>query len=97
MRPCRFHPEAENEAGHAIDLRLERSAQIAFELALELERSYKRICESPAQFPFYVSGTRRCVLQDFPYSVIFREQHDAIEIVAVAHVKRRPGYWLNRL
>ncbi len=33
----------------------------------------------------------------FPYSVIFREEANSILILAIAHAKRRPGYWAKRL
>jgi len=33
----------------------------------------------------------------FPYSVIFQDKDDNILVVAVAHAKRRPGYWLKRI
>jgi toxin ParE1/3/4 len=33
----------------------------------------------------------------FPYLVIFLEADAAIQLVAVAHGKRRPGYWRKRL
>jgi hypothetical protein len=33
----------------------------------------------------------------YPYFVVFRELPRKIEIIAVAHAKRRPGYWLKRL
>jgi hypothetical protein len=36
------------------------------------------------------------LLKHFPYVVFFRIDSSAIEIVAVAHAKRRPGYWLDR-
>ena len=37
--------------------------------------------------------TRRRVLRRFPYVVFYRFTPDAVEILAVAHAKRRPGYW----
>ena len=44
-----------------------------------------------------VSGTRRALLGRFPYALVYREiAADEIEIVAVAHVKRRPKYWSQR-
>jgi len=42
-------------------------------------------------------NTRRVVLSRFPYIVVFRETVTEIEIVAVAHGRRRPGYWRERL
>ncbi len=43
------------------------------------------------------SGGREFVMTDFPYSVIYVINDDAIEIVAIAHNKRRRGYWKSRL
>jgi hypothetical protein len=33
----------------------------------------------------------------FPYSVVYLEDEDEIWVLAVAHAKRRPGYWRGRL
>jgi hypothetical protein len=35
-------------------------------------------------------------MAEFPFFVVFRETDARIEIVAVAHARRRPGYWLGR-
>ena len=40
--------------------------------------------------------TRRVVVARFPYQVVYRLRPTEIVIVAMAHVKRRPGYWKNR-
>ena len=40
--------------------------------------------------------TRRVLVNRFPYQVVYRVLPHEIVIVAVAHVKRRPGYWKNR-
>jgi hypothetical protein len=37
------------------------------------------------------------VLHHFPYFVVFRELPSKIQIIAVAHAKRRPGYWRGRI
>jgi|SRR5579872_2457094 len=49
------------------------------------------------QFSAYEFGTRRIVLRRFPYLVVFRETTSGIEIIAVVHGRRRPGYWRDRL
>jgi hypothetical protein len=33
----------------------------------------------------------------FPYAVLYSIEDDYILIVAIAHGKRRPGYWRHRL
>lgn len=40
--------------------------------------------------------TRRMLLVRFPYQVVYRLDQDEIVIVAIAHLKRRPGYWKRR-
>jgi plasmid stabilization system protein ParE len=40
--------------------------------------------------------TRRALIKRFPYQVVYRIRSSEIVIVAVAHLKRRPGYWKNR-
>ena len=42
-------------------------------------------------------GLRRCRLVVFPYGLIYRVRADSVEIIAVAHDSRRPGYWRDRL
>jgi hypothetical protein len=32
----------------------------------------------------------------FPYSIVYKEAADKIMIVAIAHQRRRPGYWRRR-
>jgi toxin ParE1/3/4 len=43
-----------------------------------------------------VRGTRRLLVRRFPYSVVFREEAESILVVAVAHHRRRSGYWSRR-
>jgi len=44
----------------------------------------------------FSSGTRRYLLQRFPFSVVYRVEARRILIVAVAHARRRPSYWRSR-
>lgn len=39
---------------------------------------------------------RKHLVRRFPYTIFFRERDGAIEVVAFAHQKRQPGYWLGR-
>jgi len=54
------------------------------------------ILAAPQRWPAYLHGTRRIVLKRFPFSVIYRLLEGQLQIVAVAHHKRRPGYWRTR-
>jgi toxin ParE1/3/4 len=39
---------------------------------------------------------RRVLVSRFPYQVVYHLTEDQIEIVAIGHLKRRPGYWKHR-
>jgi plasmid stabilization system protein ParE len=40
---------------------------------------------------------RRVFVRRFPYHVVYIELPDRLQILAVAHDRRRPGYWVGRL
>ena len=40
---------------------------------------------------------RRVPLQRFPLSIVYRENPGGFQVLAVAHNRRRPQYWLGRL
>ena len=80
-----------------MDWYLERNVKAAESFVWEFERGLALIQETPRLWAKFEAGTRRYVLRRFPYSIIYREfGEDTLEIVAVAHDKRRPGYWRNR-
>jgi len=47
------------------------------------------------RIPFVGGSARRTPVVGFPYYVVFEEFADRIEILAIAHNRRRPGYWLG--
>ena len=34
---------------------------------------------------------------EFPYALLYRVWNEQIEILAVMHLSRKPGYWADRL
>ena len=56
----------------------------------------REICNAPERWKRADYGTRRFMLPNFPFSIVYRVQQDAVEVVAVAHHRRRPGYWRGR-
>ena len=46
--------------------------------------------------PFRDPETRRMLVSRFPYQVVYRLVPDEIIVVAIAHLRRRPGYWKHR-
>lgn len=92
-----FHPAALQEARAAVDWYSSRSRLAAVAFVLELDVALAGIAEAPERWPTVSGGCRRYVLHRFPFLVIYREHRAIVEVVAVAHARRRPGYWAERL
>lgn len=91
-----FHPAADDELLEATTWYVERSATAAAGFVREIEHALERIAEAPERYPLTRHGRRRFVLLNYPYDVVYRVRPGVVEIVAVAHHSRRPGYWRNR-
>ena len=97
MKPYSFHPDAEAEADAAFEHYWIKGPVLAFALDAELREAYRTLRGHPLMCPPYLRGTRRVILSRYPFSVVFRERLLDIQIIAVAHAKRRPGYWTIRI
>ena len=89
-------PEALDDALAADSWYRAHSASAADAFLAEVERAVARITETPGRWPGYLTGTRRFLLRRFPFFVVYRLRSDLILIVAIAHARRRPGYWRGR-
>jgi toxin ParE1/3/4 len=92
-----FHEEAGAEYDAAFDWYLERSPQAALNFDAEVNRALVQIIQSPRRWASGSHSTRRFLLKQFPFILVYREQRTGIQIVAVAHTSRKPGYWRQRL
>lgn len=92
-----IHPAALEEAEAAIEWYGLRSIRAAGMFLDELENAIDRIGCNSGHFPAYAFGTRKMLLPRFPYLVVFRETAAGVEIIAIAHGRRRPGYWRDRV
>ncbi len=97
MKRIRIRSEAQEEINEAFEWYFRRSPEAADGFLTEIGASMSQIAAHPQLYPPYTKNTRRRVLAGFPYSVIFQEKDDVILVVAVAHAKRRPGYWRGRI
>ncbi|MBM4047837.1 MAG: type II toxin-antitoxin system RelE/ParE family toxin [Planctomycetes bacterium] len=95
-KPVESHPEAVEEARAAREWYAERSPQAAEAFVAELDRAIEKIAEAPGRWPTHLHGTRRVLLRRFPFLVVYRERKDVVQVIAVAHGRRRPGYWRGR-
>ena len=92
-----IHPEALAELKSAIGWYMKRSQPAAVRFSGAVDNALQLIREAPQQWPAGDYATRRFVLQRFPFAIIYREKSGIIQILAVAHGRRRPAYWRGRL
>jgi len=97
MKPVEVHSAAEAESDEAFERYWSESQSAAFGFEDELTLAFRKLRSNPGIGVPFLRGTRRIVLHRYPFSVVYRERLHDIQIVAIAHAKRRPGYWTKRL
>jgi plasmid stabilization system protein ParE len=96
-KPFEIHPAALAELKSAVLWYQERNQNAALNFVSEVERAADLVLASPSRWPSGKHGTRKFVLQRFPFAIVYREKTTVIQILAIAHGHRRPGYWTERL
>ena len=95
----RYVPEALAEYEAAATWYDDHSTGAGDELADAIERAESLIAETPwtwPQWPGARAGVRRYLIPGLLYSIAYEIVGDEIVILAVAHQRRRPGYWFSR-
>lgn len=93
-----LHPAAEAELTRAANYYAQAaSTRVAQALLVEFERvvgllEINQQLGTPAR-----DGLRIFPLRRFPFSVVYRESQDGPKVYAVAHQRREPIYWKNRV
>ena len=64
---------------------------------IEVERVVAVLCDQPNIGQSVGEELRRILLARFPYSLIYSIESERIWVIAVAHHRRRPGYWQERI
>jgi toxin ParE1/3/4 len=101
MRSIRFEPEARDEFLAAVDWYETRESGLGARFLAAVDRALDSIQYAPEAYPMaldegYRSAARRKPLDDFPYAIVYLVFPDEIRVLAVAHGRRRPGYWRHR-
>jgi plasmid stabilization system protein ParE len=97
----RLHPGAADDLAAAGDWYEAQVPGLGLDHLEEVQRALDAICERPASWPPWHGvgaevGVRRFLLARFPFAVAYVVDAGEVVVLAVAHVRRRPGYWLGR-
>lgn len=100
-KPVRLDPAAEEELADA-EAWYEERAGLGGDLVNAVREAGDRIAERPRLFSFAPGvpprlEIRRCPVRRFSYGLYFLELPEEIRVLAVAHNRRRPFYWRNRV
>lgn len=93
----RLHEAASAEFEAAFEWYLLRSEFVASKFSEEISLAIEKISEVPQRWPAAKSGVRKYVLPRFAFAIFYRELPSAVQMLAIAHGHRKPGYWAARL
>jgi len=91
-----FHPEAEAEPSEAIEYYENREPGLGYDFSIEVFAAIQNIILYPTAWPVLEGEARRCLINRFPYGIVYSLEQNEIIILAVMHLRRRPDYWKNR-
>jgi len=84
------------DAADAIEWYALRSERAAADFIAELEHAIGDVAAAPGRWPRHGKSCRRRVLHRYPYLVLYRETERSVFVIAIAHGRRRPGFWQQR-
>lgn len=97
MKRLTVRRSAEQELVSAAKWYEGKRSGLGHEYLTAVATAFRAVQETPDAFPAWErTSFRKCQVTRFPYAVFFVVSDDEIEVVAVAHGRRRPGYWRNR-
>jgi plasmid stabilization system protein ParE len=97
-----LHPDARAELRSAAIWYEERRPGLGDEFIATISASLERVSDAPESYPAW-PGTRaegplirKAATKHFPYVIAFEKHEHHVLVLAIAHAKRRPLYWLTR-
>ena len=92
-----FHPKADEELFESAWYYEKRSVGLGEDFLAAVEKALRRIDAFPSASRADSRGIRRCAVPGFPFTVLYKHRENRVFVVAVAHHRRQPDYWIQRL
>lgn len=96
MLQIEIHPEVYNELEQAWSWYEDRARGLGIKFLDEVDRAINTIQQFPNTWPPYFEATRRFLLHRFPFAIVYRHKKNKIQVFALMHLRRKPGYWKER-
>ena len=91
-----WHPEAMAEFGASAVFYEQRVAGLGTRFVRRVSEAVNQAAASPDLYRCFERKFRKVPIDQFPFVVVYRIGSVGIEIIAIAHGKRHPGYWKQR-
>lgn len=92
-----WQAQAEAELDGTIDYYyFQAGAAVAHDFRIEAERVAKLLGEHERLGVQIRHNARRLPLHGYPFDLVYRTGADSIIVIALAHQRRQPGYWMGR-
>jgi len=88
--------EAEGELSDSVAFYERRVPGLGLDFEQLAREAVGRIRADPDRYPLQKDGTRRFVMERFPFVIHYVDLPSTIWILAFAHTSRKPGYWRRR-
>ncbi len=93
-----FHPAAETEHLESVAYYESKRPGLGAAYLTDFEFAMINVCETPHRYAGWERpGIRKISMKRFPFDILYRENQDEVQVLAVAHKRRRPLYWARRL
>ena len=91
-----FHPDAVSEIREVTLYYQAQQVGLGERFLSTLQETLTRISNFPESYPVVASNIRQCKVTHFPYAIVYRIQVNYIQVIALAHSRRKPEYWSGR-
>ena len=97
MRDYAFLEAAKDEVLDATDWFIERNPSVAIEFLDAVRARVDQAMEFPGAGAREAGGCRSLPVGKYSFRMIYRVKGQTLEVLALAHTSREPGYWKDRL
>jgi len=92
-----FHPAAQRELITSAKFYEDRAPGLGADFIRQVERAVAQISANPESGPAFAQNIRRRLLPRFPFAILYQLSGEELRVLAIMHLRRRPGYWKSRL
>ncbi|OHB74122.1 MAG: plasmid stabilization protein [Planctomycetes bacterium RBG_16_55_9] len=97
MKKIRFLDPAEQEMLDAAHYYESQAVGLGEDFLSKVENAVRDVAAHPDMWPVIRLDIRRRLVHRFPYGILYKIDDEEIVVVAVAHLRRHPSYWIGRI